>query len=88
MRKSNLFGKKKVKHQDLSLNALPIIMMESELLRSKPPAGSGFYNEDYIENYRLIMTTEIPEHDFTLDVEGNSMFPAIMDGDVVFVWCK
>ena len=51
-------------------------------------AGSGFYNEDYIENYRLIMTTEIPEHDFTLDVEGNSMFPAIMDGDVVFVWCK
>jgi len=21
-------------------------------------------------------------------VEGNSMFPAIMDGDVVFVWCK
>lgn len=48
-------------------------------------AGSGFYNEDYIENYRLIMTTEIPEHDFTLDVEGNSMFPAILDGDVVFV---
>ena len=36
-------------------------------------AGSGFYNEDYIENYRLIMTTEIPEHDFTLDVEGNSI---------------
>ncbi len=48
-------------------------------------AGSGHYNIDGVETYRLIMTTEIPEHDFTLDVEGDSMFPSIMDGDVVFV---
>lgn len=48
-------------------------------------AGSGYENMDDLENYRLIMTTEVPEHDFVLDVEGDSMFPTIYDGDVAFV---
>ncbi|MDO5016564.1 MAG: XRE family transcriptional regulator [Eubacteriales bacterium] len=48
-------------------------------------AGSGFTYGDEINNYRVIMTTEIPKHDFTIDVVGDSMFPTIYDGDVAFV---
>ena len=48
-------------------------------------AGSAFAYGDEITNYRVIMTTEIPKHDFTIDVVGDSMFPTIYDGDIVFV---
>lgn len=47
-------------------------------------AGQGVFNHDN-ENYRVFMTTEIPPHDFAVDVRGDSMFPTIYDGDVVFV---
>lgn len=48
-------------------------------------AGSGYGNIDPVQTHRIIHTTEIPDHDFTLDVTGESMSPTISDGDIVFV---
>lgn len=48
-------------------------------------AGSGYGNLDPVQTHRIIHTTEIPDHDFTLDVTGESMSPTISDGDIVFV---
>lgn len=52
-------------------------------------AGDGYaYNDlykDADESYRVILSDEIPKHDLVLDVKGNSMFPTIYDGDVIFV---
>lgn len=48
-------------------------------------AGDGFEYGDSIENYRLILSENIPEHDFTLDVTGDSMMPLILDGDIAFI---
>ncbi|MGB4610949.1 MAG: S24 family peptidase [Saccharofermentanales bacterium] len=48
-------------------------------------AGSGFMYGDNIENYKLFMTTDIPDHDFPIDVKGDSMFPTILDGETAFV---
>lgn len=48
-------------------------------------AGNGFlYGDDY-EQYRLITTTDIPEHDFAIEVNGDSMFHTIFDGDIAFI---
>lgn len=48
-------------------------------------AGDGFEYGDSIENYRLVLSENIPEHDFTLDVTGDSMMPLILDGDIAFI---
>ncbi len=48
-------------------------------------AGSGYGNLDPVQTHRVIYTTEIPDHDFTLDVTGESMSPTISDGNIVFV---
>lgn len=45
-------------------------------------AGSGYGNIDPVQTHRIIHTTEIPDHDFTLDVTGESMSPTISDSDI------
>lgn len=47
-------------------------------------AGEGITNHPDIMNYRVIMATQVPPHDFAVDVRGTSMWPTIYDGDVVF----
>lgn len=48
-------------------------------------AGDGYAYGDPDQQHRLFMTTELPMHDFSIDVKGDSMFPTIMNGDVAFV---
>lgn len=48
-------------------------------------AGSGFNYGDHIIEHKLFMTTDIPDHDFSLNVKGDSMFPTIIDGETIFV---
>lgn len=48
-------------------------------------AGSGFNYGDHIIEHKLFMTTDIPEHDFSLNVKGDSMFPTIIDGETIFI---
>lgn len=48
-------------------------------------AGRGFAYGDDIEDYKLFMTTDIPDHDFAVNVDGDSMFPTIGDGETAFI---
>lgn len=48
-------------------------------------AGDGFDYADPVHDYKLFMTTDVPVHDFSLNVSGDSMFPTIQDGETVFL---
>jgi repressor LexA len=65
---------------------LPLITLERQQIYTigTAAAGSGFLNGDALQNYRVIMTTQVPKHDFSIDVKGDSMFPTLYDGDIAF----
>lgn len=47
-------------------------------------AGIGIDNSQVDPRFRTYGTTELPKHDFCVDVSGDSMFPTICDGDTAF----
>jgi len=47
--------------------------------------GEGVECGDYLTKYKMFMTTDIPDHDFSINVKGDSMFPTIIDGETIFV---
>lgn len=66
----------------------PLMLMEDSTPTytiGSAAAGEGFEYGDYVTEYKLFMTTDIPDHDFSLSVKGDSMFPTIIDGETIFV---
>lgn len=54
---------------------------------NKASAGTGYDldNEDNWTDLKVIDCPEAHEADFTVEVEGDSMYPSYEDGDIVFI---
>lgn len=50
-------------------------------------AGAGAYNETRYSDEmdgKIVWSNEVPKHDGTIEVTGDSMFPSILSGDIAF----
>ena len=51
----------------------------------KVAAGQGYEYASVDDLYKSVTCTDVPRHDFALEVKGDSMSPLIKDGDTVFI---
>lgn len=51
----------------------------------KVAAGQGYEYANVDDLYKSVTCTDVPRHDFALEVKGDSMSPLIKDGDTVFI---
>lgn len=51
----------------------------------KVAAGQGYEYAAVDDLYKSVTCTDVPRHDFALEVKGDSMSPLIKDGDTVFI---
>lgn len=51
----------------------------------KVAAGQGYEYATVDDLYKSVTCTDVPRHDFALEVKGDSMSPLIKDGDTVFI---
>ena len=83
----NIFDLRKPYVLDVIRNEKPDIIVYSRMHRMKASAGAG-YDLDNEDNWRDIRIYDCPEAesaDFAVEVDGRSMEPDYLDGEIVFV---